>query len=296
VPSLTHLAYVPTPGRVLRVLDPAGTVRKTIPLNEAADMIAVAPNGRNVVVALGNQLQIVDLSSGVAERLTYDAGRYRFPAWSHDSRRISYRFQRLADPVFRIMVIDAKGGTPKEVGTVNAEPEAGGVSTWMPDGSALIGNHRGPRGDHDILRLLLDGKGTIEPVTNAPFGEYNARVSPDGRHLAFLSLELGGGFTVFVQPLQPGAARRRVSPQSNCTDPNWSPDGRQLFYRCSGRIHAATRSQHAGTLMAGDPQLIAERPLRGGIWLYGVLPGGGLVTIEQAQPASSVRVLLNWYK
>ena len=296
VPSLAHLAYVPSPGRVLRVLDPAGTVRKTILLNESADMVAVAPNGRKAIVALGSQLQVVDLSSGVAERLTYDPGRYKFPTWSQDSRRISYRFQRAADPAFRIMVIDAGGGAPREVGTVNAEPDVGGVSTWMPDGSALIGNHRGPRGDHDILRLLLDGKGTIEAVTNAPFGEYNARVSPDGKLLAFLSLELPGGFNVFVQPLQPGGARRRVSPQSSCTDPNWSPDGRQIFYRCSGKVYAATVSPNAGATTVGESRLIAERPLRGGVWLYGVLPDGGLVTMEQAQPASSVRVLLNWHK
>ncbi len=296
MPNQSYLAYVPPPGRILRIVDAVGAVRQTVPLSESADMVGVAPDGRHAVASLGDQLEVVDLGSGVVERLTYDPGRYKFPAWSQDGKQISYRFERVGDPVYRIMIVNGAGGNPHEVGTVHASPEVGGVSSWMPNGSALLGNHTGPRGDDDIFRMSLDGTGRIEPVTNAPFFEANARVSPDGRLLAFISTEIANVFNVFVQPLESGGARRRVSAQSGCMDPNWSPEGTQLFFRCNARIYAASIAFNAGEISVGAPHFIAERPLRGGLWLYGVLPGGGLVTMEQAQPASSIRVLMNWMK
>ena len=273
VPNLTHLAYVPTPGRVLRVLDPAGTVRKTIPLNESADMVAVAANGRKAVVALGSQLQVVDLSSGVAERLTYDPGRYKFPAWSHDSRRVSYRFQRVSEAAFRIMVIDAAGGAPREVGKVNADPDTGGISTWMPDGSALIGNHRGPRGDHDLLRRCSTEKATSSRSRTRLWRIQRPR-GPGRELLAFLCSRSVEVLTSSFSPCRPAAQDVRCSPQSNCTIRTGvlTAGSCLQMLRPNLRGHPIAASRNPDCRGA---EFIAERPLRGGL-CYGVLPGGGL--------------------
>ena len=60
------------------------------------------------------------------------------------------------------------------------------------------------------------------------YTEDTARVSPDGRWLAYRS-DRSGRFEVWVQPLT-GGAPARVSSNGG-GQPVWSGNGRELFYR-----------------------------------------------------------------
>jgi len=56
------------------------------------------------------------------------------------------------------------------------------------------------------------------------------QVSPDGRWLAYTSLESGGA-EVYVQSLVDAATRWQIS--AGGADPRWRRDGRELFYTSS---------------------------------------------------------------
>jgi Tol biopolymer transport system component len=294
VSNRDQLVYAPPVQSALRVVDGKGVVHATIPLKQAVDMINVSADGRRAVLALGSQLQIVDLERGVMERVTDQPGRYKFPNWSPDGRRILYRYQRPEGGPYQIMILDVgTGAEPEAVTEVNANPETGGASTWTPDGQAIAGNeHKPGQQDQDVWIMRLGADRRRAPLVAGPFVEVNARISPDGRTIAFISME-SGGFDVFVRPFE-GGARRRVSPGGGF-DPIWHPNGRELFYRVGNRIFSAAILRSTGGIQAGTPRTVIDRPLRGGgLWQYGVLPDGRLLTMEEAEPVSTLRVLLNW--
>jgi eukaryotic-like serine/threonine-protein kinase len=61
-----------------------------------------------------------------------------------------------------------------------------------------------------------------------PFDDMQGQVSPDGRWLAYASLETGRP-EVYIRSLVDNAARWQVSAGGG-TDPRWRGNGRELFY------------------------------------------------------------------
>jgi dipeptidyl aminopeptidase/acylaminoacyl peptidase len=61
---------------------------------------------------------------------------------------------------------------------------------WSPDGRSLIVNAR-PMGAGDVWRVSLETGGIAKAILSEPFPEYDARVSPDGHWLAYVSEEAG---------------------------------------------------------------------------------------------------------
>jgi Tol biopolymer transport system component len=290
--SADLLAYVPPVQQVLRVVDPQGTVTRTIPVPATADLMALSPDGRRVALSTGVGLDVVDLDRGVSQPVSDEAGRYRFPFWSPDSRRLGVRFQRRDETRYRIRVFDLQRGVFEDaVSSVPAEPLAGGVSAWTPDGRALVGNAVGPRGDNDVFLLPL-ATGVPTPLVATSTPELSAKISPDGKRLAYMVRQPAGAFAVFVQRFDVSAERRRVSTGSG-EDPAWGgPE--ELFYRSGRRLLSVRVRLEGGSLSVSEPRDVATRPFRG-LWAFGVLPGGtGFVMMEEQEPANRIRVLTGW--
>jgi hypothetical protein len=62
----------------------------------------------------------------------------------------------------------------------------------------------------NLFAVPLSGERRPVPVAEAPFGGGGARLSPDGRLLAFMSTETDRG-EVYVVPFSRGGPRTRVS-------------------------------------------------------------------------------------
>jgi hypothetical protein len=285
--------YAPAESAALRIMSPTGAISATIPVGGQADHLAVSPDGRRAVVTLESRLDLVDLERGVTERIAFDTGEYRYPAWLPDGKRVSFRYRETPRAPYQVVVLDLSSGTREVLMEVDADPTAGGVSSWSRDGRTMFGNAVGPKRNHDLFRASIDER----PVALTPFvatavGEFNARLSPDERLLAFLALYQGPPGDIFVQPVA-GGERVRVSPNGG-TDPNWGPGGREIFFRTGNRLFAAAVTTTAGRVAVGSPRLVMERPLYGGTWAYGVRPDGSLVTLEIAEPVRALKVVLNW--
>jgi hypothetical protein len=84
----------------------------------------------------------------------------------------------------------------------------------------------------------------------------NARVSPDGRFLAYLFTPAQGGdiYDLYVQPY-PSGPRVRVS-TDGAVDAFWSPDGRQLFYKRTD----GNSPLMAVSIQAAGPQIHVGQP------------------------------------
>ena len=89
-----------------------------------------------------------------------------------------------------------------------------------------------PRGFNldDRTLVWVDRQGKADPL-NAPRRPYETpRLSPDGRHVAFMTA--GPTYDVWVYDLARGTATRLVSEGSN-QFPIWTPDGKHLTYRAT---------------------------------------------------------------
>jgi Tol biopolymer transport system component len=85
------------------------------------------------------------------------------------------------------------------------------------------------------LTLTLTRSHVRSSLFGTPFDESDARFSPDGLFIAYISDESGSGrYDVYVAPF-PRGAKVRVSTAEGGRKPRWSLDGRELFYLSSDR-------------------------------------------------------------
>jgi Tol biopolymer transport system component len=102
-------------------------------------------------------------------------------SWSPDSRQIAFAAKAGARDAIHIVDIEKK----KIVRTFKPKLDGLWSPAWSPDGSAIafMGMQAG-RSDIFLLRLQ---DGTITPVTNDAFSDFDPAWSPDGKWIAFVS-------------------------------------------------------------------------------------------------------------
>ena len=110
-----------------------------------------------------------------------------------------------------------------------------------PDGRTGIAVRYGAAGG-DIVSVPLEGAGTVKAIVATPYDEGFPALSPDGRWLAYASNESNRP-EVYLRALG-GAAGKLLVSQNGGSEPVWSRDGRELFYRSLG---------------PGEPQMMAAR-------------------------------------
>ena len=164
-----------------------------------------------------------------------------------------------------------------------------------PDGTRLAWIERVRAADgaeRSTIRVArADGSGE-RTVTVARDGrvhrERDARWSPDGRQLAFLSDGVQDGqLQLYVAPADGGTPRAVTSIRGQLTDPRWSPDGARLAV-----LYVAGSSQAQGALVAYKPDagLVEEQVEEQRIAI--VDPARG--TLREVSPADTYVYDYDW--
>jgi eukaryotic-like serine/threonine-protein kinase len=193
--------------------------------------VALSPDGSRVAYGLfdpragTDDLWIRDLKRDVASRLTFDPTNEIWPVWSPDGSRIAYSSDRAG--TFAI-VQKVANGAGEEQPVFKEEGSNLAPCEWLRDGQTLL--FQSTPGSNWDLRLLPPG-GSAKPTTvlASQFNEAAARLSPDGRFVAYQSNE-SGQFEIYIQSLPPSGSKWQVSTNSGFT-PQWRGDGRELFFR-----------------------------------------------------------------
>ena len=159
----------------------------------------------------------------------------------------------------------------------------------------------------DIRYLELETNGDApEPTTflSTPAVERVAKLSPDGRFLAYISDDSGRP-EIYVRPFPDGAGKWQASVIGG-TQPRWRSDGKELYYvEGQGALMAVPVATEPGFTL-GQPQQLFETPdlvRLGGAPQYDVSADGQrFITIapvedgdEEAAPPT-IRVVENWYE
>jgi hypothetical protein len=95
-----------------------------------------SPDGTRVVVSVGGELMVVDITTGQVRSLGVSGF---FPSWSKDGSRIAFVFflpvDQIVPPEEAIGVIPVNGGPVKEIARVGYSRQA---VEWSPDGSMVL--------------------------------------------------------------------------------------------------------------------------------------------------------------
>ncbi|MGH9317802.1 MAG: TolB family protein, partial [Thermoanaerobaculia bacterium] len=233
-----------------------------------------SPDGKRLAVTIradNPDAWVLDLLRGTSARLTFETGEDETAVWTPDGGKVTYS----ADRVGRLRAVYWKpaDGSGAEERLVEGETHSH-VSSWSPDGRTLVYTEFDPVSSGDIWALTLGEKVTRRPWLRTPFNERAARFSPDGHWLAYTSNESGRD-EVYVQPF-PGPGGKWQISVSGGTEPVWSHDGSEIFFR-SGRQVMAVRVAYLGTFSAEGPRVLFEGrfvPTRRGEAAYDVSPDG----------------------
>jgi eukaryotic-like serine/threonine-protein kinase len=156
-------------------------------------------------------------------QLTYSPMQAHMPRWSPDGSQIAFMASRPGKP-WKIFVIPAEGGTPREVTTGGQNQ---GDPTWTPKGDSIVfagmpwleyGTAAGPN------IHIVDLK--TSEISDLPDSEnlFSPRCSPDGRYVAALSAD---STRLMLYDTEKKSWTQIAS--SRFGFENWSHDGKYLY-------------------------------------------------------------------
>ena len=127
---------------------------------------------------------------------------------------------------------------------------------WTPDGKAILFI----KGDgRSLFRLPLSESRRPEPLPETSFSRDQFRVSPDGRWIAFNSLE-SGRWEVYAASFPSFTDKRQVSREGG-GQPLWRNDGKELFYLSLQGKLMAVDIRPGATLETSDPTSLFQAPI-----------------------------------
>jgi serine/threonine protein kinase len=287
----TGLAWYDRAGRQLQQIDPLGHYSNPA-LSPDEQRLAV---GRLDFETGASDIWVMDLArGGLASRVTFDAAAEEMPIWRPDGSRLVFR-----TPTGLHERASSGSGNPELL--LSTGPAIGYAQDWSHDGAALIYHRLGRETGLDIWMLPIVGSRTPVPLLHTPFQEGYARLSPDGRWMAYVSDE-SGRFEVYVRAFPSGEGPRQIS-NSGGLEPAWSGDGSELFYLAPDRKLMSVAVRAGSTFDAEQPTRLFET--RMSVVFnptytrnqYAVSRDGQRLLINQtipAAPPSPITVVVNW--
>jgi Tol biopolymer transport system component len=172
------------------------------------------------------------VEKGYVEPLTRAVAADSDPVWSPDGRTLAFRsLQDGAPRLYTRAAHDQDGADAIVPMSADATP-----TDWHDDG--LFVHAPGAKGDLDVWAVNVR-TGARQAIAVTGFNETDARLSPDGRWLAYVSDESGQA-DIYATPW-PRGARVRIS-FAGGTRPRWGRDGRTVFFLRGAEIMRADLS------------------------------------------------------
>jgi serine/threonine protein kinase len=213
--------------------------------------LRLSPDGSRVAANPGPDIWIYD-SSNRSTRVTSYPGDSFSPVWSPDGKRIA--FSRLSLLLVKSVALEAE-----EIELLN-DPDRNYIPTDWHDKYILFSSQApGESTNYDIWYYDLKEK-RASPWQPTQYNEYQARFSPDGKWIAYVS-DKSGLDEIYLHPFEEEKTPILVS-EGGGNHPVWSHDGQELFYiKSCYELMAVDLSGLDAKGEIGDSQTLFEIPM-----------------------------------
>jgi Tol biopolymer transport system component len=237
---------------------------------------------------------ILEIERRARSRLLSE-GSNILPTWTPDGKEIVFGSEKVDTNVVAVYRTSADGSGEAHRILDGTNPRF--PISWSPDGRHLAFVEWNPETMRDIWIYSETAHPETEPILATPFDEYSPKFSPDGRWLAYVSDE-SGRYEVYVRPYLEGRGRWLVSAGGG-SEPLWSPNGREIFYRHEGKMMVVPIRTEP-EFSPGSPSVLFEKELKSGIYgtlSYDISPDGQrFLMIERnlEMTRNQLNIVLNW--
>jgi serine/threonine protein kinase/Tol biopolymer transport system component len=265
----------------------------------------LSPDGKRLAFQQGTgNIWVYDMARGTTSRLTLGTAGATWPLWTPDGERLTYSHPHTTPKGSGQAIywkrFDGSGEeeplTPETI--LNAYP-----SSWSPDGRVLAFQRLAEKDGSccELWTVTLDEKGKPgEPRRFPGVGTgFGASFSPDGRWLAYTSLE-SGNIQIYVVPFPGPGGKWQISTDAG-VDARWSKSGHELFYTNTSALIAVPYSVDKNSFQPGKPEKLFENrfEMRAPLASYDVTPDGQHFVMFQliggrTAAVSGPTVALNW--
>ena len=120
------------------------------------------------------------------------------------------------------------------------------------------------------MALPLKGNKKPIPIISSQFDEYDAKISPDGKWICYISNE-SGGYQLWVKPfiLNNKETGRWQLTNDGAEEAVWAKDGKSIYFRTSSRALSSIPVSTSPTFTSGSPKVITNTypPFYSSTWL-----------------------------
>jgi len=259
--------------------------------------LKLSPDGHRLVVDKTDtdgrhvNIWIHELASDTDTRIGFGPWLEQMPIWSPDGRRLLYASnEKLYFSVYSKNA-DGSGAADNFLDFKAIEQEAW---DWSRDGKYLL-----MRKDNELWSVTMPGL-QAQPLLQLPSLVRNAQFSPDGKYVAYASIETGR-WEIYVSPFPSFGNKWQVS-QGGGEEPRWRADGREIFYLAPDGHMTATAVKTGSGFEASTPTPLflthPRQPLSAqDFFTYDVTADGQKFLVNtRADTVSSapLSVVLNW--
>jgi Tol biopolymer transport system component len=235
--------------------------------------LEISPNGDRVAFDTtlnGNRdIWMIDIARAVPSRITFDPSSDWNPLWSPDGSRIVFASAKpdaahiYEKPSTGVgadqLVFQSETEIPVDWShdgryIVFSRLKAGGNDTWVLD---MSGANASPIGRS---HPETSGQKKASPFIQSPFDKAHAKVSPNGRWIAYAANDTGM-YQIVVQTFpDPNGGKWQITAQGG-VEPKWSRDGRELYYLALDGKLMAVSIKGDRAIEAGTPAPLFQTPL-----------------------------------
>jgi DNA-binding winged helix-turn-helix (wHTH) protein/Tol biopolymer transport system component len=251
----------------------------------------VAPGGRYILAASSltdaTGVWLVDLERRQSTQLEVDGIA---PLWSPDGASFAFTSRAGLD-----LHVRPRAST-REPRPVVSDAVVKVLNDWSSE-KHLIYTRHDPSTKLDLWQLPLSGTGG-RPLLQTPFNEVQARISPDGRWIAYVS-DASGTQEVYVRRY-PQLDQPRLISSGGGAQPQWRLDQQELFYLSPDRSLMAVTVGGANDLRVGAPRKLFRNSIRHSPFdardSYAAMPDGRsfLIDARRDEATAAITVLVEW--
>lgn len=228
--------------------------------------VRISRDGRRSAASVWNPdtggpgIWIFDAHGTETRRITFPPEIHRRPVWSPDGTRLAFGGSRTVGGP-KLATMDLVGNRPPQEFASQAGDQNALPTDWSSDGR-FIAFDDGVGEEQHVASVADLSSGKIEPMLKNDFPQWGIAFAPDGKSVAFVSLESGRP-EVYIQGFEPTPSphvvgeRRQVS-RDGAWLVRWRGDGRELFYLGLDNVLQAAAIQ--GPLQPGDSKSLFRIP------------------------------------